>query len=147
MGKWTDADAQALLELVKAHGADWALIAKSLPGSRSTASVSRKHIKLTMPKEKRDQLLLHRREQVKTYTAEELEKKRSKRRVANLSAEQVEKMNSKRRVANLSAEELEKKRSKRRVANLSAEELEKKRSKDRVANLSAEEVEKKHSKR
>jgi hypothetical protein len=76
MGKWTDADAQALLELVKAHGADWALIAKSLPGSRNPNEIKQKHYKLTLPKEKRDQ---------------QLEKKRKGDRKGGMSAERLEK--------------------------------------------------------
>jgi hypothetical protein len=114
MGEWTDADVQALLEMVKKHGTKWTLIAKSLPGSRNPMSVKQKHYKLTLPKEKRDQQLLTRRARVKNMSAEELEKKRKKRK------------------------ELEKKR-----ANMSAEELEKKRKYDRQGGMSAERLEKK----
>ena len=76
MGEWTDADVQALLEMVKKHGTKWTLIAKSLPGSRNPMSVKQKHYKLTLPKEKRDQQLLTRRARVKNMPAVELEKKR-----------------------------------------------------------------------
>ena len=108
MGGWTDADVQALLELVRAHGADWALIAKTLPGSRSPMSIRQKHWKLTIPKEKRDQQLLKRRRE--NMSAEELEQTRAAKRVANLSAEELEKRRAANRVANMSAERLEKKR-------------------------------------
>ena len=76
MGEWTDADVQALLEMVKKHGTKWTLIAKSLPGSRDPKSVRQKHYKLTLPKEKRDQ---------------QLEKKRKGDRKGGMSAERLEK--------------------------------------------------------
>ena len=116
MGEWTDADVQALLEMVKKHGTKWTLIAKSLPGSRNPMSVKQKHYKLTLPKEKRDQLLLTRRARVKNMSAEEREKNRKKRK------ETLEKKR-----ANMSAEELEKKRKYDRKGGMSAERLEKKR--------------------
>ena len=91
MGEWTDADVQALLEMVKKHGTKWTLIAKSLPGSRNPRSVQQKHYKLTLPKEKRDQQLLTRRARVKNMSAEELEKKRKYDRKGGMSAERLEK--------------------------------------------------------
>ena len=91
MGEWTDADVQALLEMVKKHGTKWTLIAKSLPGSRNPESVKQKHYKLTLPKEKRDQQLLTRRARVKNMSAEELEKKRKYDRKGGMSAERLEK--------------------------------------------------------
>mgnify|MGYP002628950639 CR=1 FL=1 len=91
MGEWTDADVQALLEMVKKHGTKWTLIAKSLPGSRNPMSVKQKHYKLTLPKEKRDQQLLTRRARVKNMSAEELEKKRKYDRKGGMSAERLEK--------------------------------------------------------
>ena len=110
MGKWTDADVQALLEMVKKHGTKWTLIAKSLPGSRDPMSVRQKHYKLTLHKEKRDQQLLTQRARVKNMSAEELEKKRKGRRAANMSAEELEKKRKYDRKGGMSAERLEKKR-------------------------------------
>ena len=109
MGEWTDADVQALLEMVKKHGTkSWTLIAKSLPGSRDPMSVRQKHYKLTLPKEKRDQQLLTQRARVKNMSAEELEKERKPR--ANMSAEELEKKRKYDRKGGMSAERLEKKR-------------------------------------
>ena len=108
MGEWTDADVQALLEMVKKHGTKWTLIAESLPGSRNPMSVKQKHYKLTLPKEKRDQQLLTRRARVKNMSAEELEKERKPR--ANMSAEELEKKRKYDRQGGMSAERLEKKR-------------------------------------
>ena len=112
MGEWTDADVQALLEMVKKHGTKWTLIAKSLPGSRDPKSVRQKHYKLTLPKEKRDQQLLTRRARVKNMCAEELEnhKKRYDKPRANMCAEELEKKRKYNRKGGMSAERLEKKR-------------------------------------
>ena len=112
MGEWTDADVQALLEMVKKHGTKWTLIAKSLPGSRDPKSVRQKHYKLTLPKEKRDQQLLTRRARVKNMCAEELEnhKKRYDKPRANMCAEELEKKRKYDRKGGMSAERLEKKR-------------------------------------
>ena len=112
MGEWTDADVQALLEMVKKHGTKWTLIAKSLPGSRDPKSVRQKHYKLTLPKEKRDQQLLTRRARVKNMSAEELEnhKKRYDKPRANMCAEELEKKRKYDRKGGMSAERLEKKR-------------------------------------
>ena len=109
MGEWTDADVQALLEMVKKHGTKWTLIAKSLPGSRNPESVKQKHYKLTLPKEKRDQQLLTQRARVKNMSAEELEKKRKDKSRANMSAEELEKKRKYDRKGGMSAERLEKK--------------------------------------